>query len=155
MLLHECRGGQAIPDQAAGQPLHGDKAHIRRPAFLHQFQFLGPGQVAEGELKRIIQPGADGLVGHRQAVVSDGDVADLSLALGLQGGVIQAVRSPRTGTEGGVVELIDVDMVSAQGTQAALQVLPEPVRRLGGGFCRQDHPVPHPGKGCAHLLLAV
>ena len=32
------------------------------------------------------------------------------------------------------MELIDVDMVSAQGTQAALQVLPEPVRRLGGGF---------------------
>ena len=94
-------------------------------------------------------------MGHRQAVIGNGDVADLSLAPGLQSGIIQAVRAPWTGTEGGVVELIDVDVVGAQSAQAGLQILPELLRRLCGGFRGQDHPVPHPGKGGAHLLLAV
>ena len=41
-------------------------------------------------------------MGHRQAVIGNGDMADLSLALGLQGGVIQAVRSPGRGQKAGL-----------------------------------------------------
>ena len=94
-------------------------------------------------------------MGHREAVVGDGDVADLALLFSLQSGVIQAVLSVGLGTEGGVVELIDVDVVSLEHAQALLQIFPHAFGGGGTGFGGDVDLVPHAGKGSAHLLLAV
>ena len=155
LCLHEGGRRQPVPDEAAGQGLHGDEAHVRRPALVHQLQLLGTGEVAEGKLEGVVQPGVDGLVGHGQPVVGDGDVPDLPLALGLQGGLVQAVLPAGLGAEGGVVELVDVDIVGPKGAQALLQVLPHPLRRHRRGLGGDDDFVPHAGKGGPHLLLAV
>ena len=94
-------------------------------------------------------------MGHRQPVVGDGNVADFPLLFGLQGGVVQAVLPAGLGTEGGIVELIDVDIVGVQKTQAGLQMLPHSLGGLRAGLGGDDHLVPHTGEGIAHLLLTV
>ena len=76
--------GGGIGDQAAGEGLHGDEAHVLFPAQLHQLQIGLGGQVAEGELEGLIQPGLDGLLRNGKPVVGDADVADLALGLGLK-----------------------------------------------------------------------
>lgn len=83
----------------------------------------GPGQVAVWELERGVQPGVNGLMGHGQPVIGDGDMANLALGLGLQGGIIQAILAAGLGAEGGVMELVNVNVVGAQVPQAGFQVL--------------------------------
>ena len=59
------------------------------------------------------------------------------------------------GDKGGVVELIDVDIVCIQVSQAGLQVLPQLPARLGVGLGGDYHLVPYACEGIAQLLLAV
>ena len=120
---HPGGGGQPASDQATGHSFHGDKAHPDLLALVHQLLFLGPGQVAVWELERGVQPGVNGLMGHGQPVIGDGDMADLALGLGLQGGIIQAILAAGLGAEGGVMELVNVNVVGAQVPQAGFQVL--------------------------------
>ena len=53
------------------------------------------------------------------------------------------------------MELVDVDMIGAQVFQTDLQVLPQLRPRPGVGLGGDDHLVPDPLEGIAHLLLAV
>ncbi len=62
-------------------------------------------------------------MGHGQPVIGDGDMPDLALGLGLQGGIIQAILAAGLGAEGGVMELVNVNVVGAQVPQAGFQVL--------------------------------
>ena len=147
------RGG--IGDQPAGQGFHGDKAHVRLFAGLHQLQLLLPGEVAEGELQRLVQAGLDGLVGHGQPVVGDADMADLTLALCLQRRVVEAALIPGPGTEGRVVELIDIHIVRPQVFEGGLQIPPKALRVLGVRLGGDDDLVPDPVQRLAQLYLAV
>ena len=61
-LLSGGDGGRTL-QQAAGEALHGDEAHVVLPAQLHQLQVLLRGQIAEGELQRLKIAGLNGLVG--------------------------------------------------------------------------------------------
>ena len=152
---HKGGGGYAVPEQAPRHPFHCHKAHACPLAHLHQLLLLGAGEVAVGELEGGIQPGINGLPGHRQAVVGDADVADLALGLGLQSGIVEAVLPAGAGDKGGIVELIDVDIVCIQVSQAGLQVLPQLPARLGVGLGGNYHLVPYAREGIAQLLLAV
>ena len=50
LRLHPCRGRQAVTDEAASHALHGDEAHSRLAAFLHELQLLRARQIAERKL---------------------------------------------------------------------------------------------------------
>ena len=155
LSLHKGGGGIAVLNQAAGHALHGDKAHAGLAALFHQLHLLGTGQVAEGELQGGIQAGVDGLMGHGQTVVGNGDKADLTFLLGLQGGVVQSVLPAGLGAEGGIVELIDVDMVCLQVAQTGLQMGGQLFPGLGVGLGGQVDPVPNIVQSIADFLLAV
>ena len=129
-------GGGTVGDEAAGQALHRDEAHLFLLAEFHKFQFLRAGDVAERELQRLVQTALDGFLRHGQAVVGDADVPDQTLGLRFQRGIVQAGGVSGPGAEGRVVELVDVNVVGAQVFQGGMQILPEILcgfrRRLGG-----------------------
>ena len=148
-------GCGGVGDEPAGKAFHGDEAHVVLSAQVHQVDVPLGGQIAEGELEGLVEAGAHGLLRHAQAVVGDADVADLPLGLGLLHGLIQAGAVPGLGAEGGVVELVEVDVVGFQKAQAGLQVLPEALCGGGGGLSGDEDFLPHVGEGEAHFLLAV
>ena len=92
---------------------------------------------------------------HSKAVVRDRNVANFALLFRLERRVVQAVFSTRLRAEGGIVELIDVDVVGFQRAETGLQILPEALRRLRAGLRRQHDLVAHRRERRADLLLAV
>ena len=88
-------------------------------------------------------------------MVGDADVADLALCLGLQSRLVQACAVTGLGAEGGVVELVDVDVVGLQHLQTVVQMLPEGLRIFGAGLGSDVDVVPHVVEGQADLLLTV
>ena len=92
---------------------------------------------------------------HGKTVVRDRNVANFALLFRLERRVVQAVFSSRLRAEGGIVELIDVDVVGFQRAETGLQILPEALRRLRAGLRRQHDLVAHRRERRADLLLAV
>ena len=127
-----------VGDQPAGERLHADKAHVLRTAQLHQLDLAVGGQVVEGVLQRVEQPGIHGLKGTLQGVVGDADEADLSRLTRLHGSVVQAVFTARDGDEVRVVELIDVDHVGIERLQARLEIAVKGLGGLRGGLGGDD-----------------
>ena len=148
-----CRGAAA--DQSAGHALHGDEAHTGLGAQVHQLLLLGSCQIAVRELERGIEAGFNGLVSNGQTVVADADVADLALTLGLHSRIVKAVRSAGLGAEGGIVELIDIDVIGVQHFETGLQVLPHLLGVGSGGLGGDDHLAAHSREGSPYLCLAV
>ena len=142
-------------NQAAGQRLHADEAHVLFLAQAYQRFFLFTGKVGEGELKRIIQAGKNGFLGHVQTVVGDADMADEALLFGFQHGVVQSDAVAGARHIIGIVELVDIDVIGFEQAQAGVQVLPEFLHRFGMGFGGDDDAFAHVGKRVAHLFLAV
>ena len=142
-------------DEASGEAFHGDEAHVVCLALLDEGQFFVGCQVGEGELEGFVEAAVDGFVRHGEAVVGDADVAHFALLLRLQHGFVEAGAVAGLGAEGGVVELVEVDVVGAQQAQACLEVAPKGVGRGGTGFGADDDAVAAVGEGGAELLLAV
>ena len=88
-------------------------------------------------------------------MIGQADVADHSLFLGLQRGFIQAGAVAGLGAEGGVVELVQVDVLSAQVPEGGVQVLPEILCVLGGGLGSNIDLAADALEGLAQLHLAV
>ena len=165
-LIQPGVAGSGVTEQTTGQALHGDEAHVVLLAQSHQLQILLRCQVAEGKLQRLIEPGLNGLVGHSQTVVGDTDVTDLSLCfelhyivqilgLGLQGRLVEPGTVARLRTEGRIVKLIDINVVSLQHLQTVVQMLPEGLRIPGAGLGGDVDLVPHVVEGQTDLFLAV
>ena len=68
----------------------------------HELLIFLTGQIAERELQHIVKAGFHGLARQRQAVVRDGDEADLSLPLGLLHRLIETRAVSRLGQNGGL-----------------------------------------------------
>ena len=92
---------------------------------------------------------------HGEAVVRDGDVADLALFFRFERRVVKAVLPARLRAEGRIVELIEIDIIGLERAQARLKILPEVLRRLRAGLCRQHDFVAHRRERRADLPLAV
>ena len=92
---------------------------------------------------------------HGEAVVRDRNVANFALLFRLERRVVQAVFSTRLRAEGGIVELIEIDIIGLERAQARFEILPEFLRRLRAGLCRQHDFVAHRRERRADLLLAV
>ena len=106
-------------------------------------------------MQGLVQAGVHDLLRQADAVVGDADVKDLALLLRLQHAFVQAAAVAGSGHEGGVVELIDVDVVRAQIPQAGLQVGPECLRLGGPSLGGNVDFVPQVREGCAQLFLTV
>ena len=88
-------------------------------------------------------------------MVGDADVAYLALFLGLQHGLIKTGAVIGLGTEGRIVELIDIYIVRLKLPQALFKVLPEAFRIGGSGLGADDDAFPCVFKGCTQLFLTV
>ena len=148
-------GSGGMVDEAAGEALHGDEAHVVVFAQVDEVQLFVGCQVGEGELERFVEAAVDGLVGHGEAVVGDADMAHFALFAGLEHGLVEAGAVAGLGTEGGVVELVEVDIVGAEEAEAGVEVAPEAVGGGGAGLGADDDAVAAVGEGGAELLLAV
>ena len=104
----------AVVDQTAGESLHGDETHIVLSAHIHNLDILLGSQVAEGELHGLIEPRLDGLLRHRQPMVGNADVPDLPLLFRLDHGLVEPGPISWFRAEGGIVELIDIDVIRPQ-----------------------------------------
>ena len=154
-LGHERHGGVGVGDEAAGQTLHGDEAHVLLLTDPDQLDILLIAQIAERKLHRLIQAGLCRLQGHVPAVGGDADMADLSLCFRLQHAVIEPGIIAGTIAPFRLVQLIEVQAVRLEISQGGLQVLPELFRGSCVRLRGDEYLVPHAGKGRAQLLLAV
>ena len=155
MLLHKGVAGLRIVQQAAGEALHGDEAHVVLPAQLHQLQVLLRGQIAEGELQRLKIAGLNGLVGHLQPMVGDADVADVALLLGLQCGGKGPVRVMDIRQHRRIVELEQVDVIRPQAAEALLNVGLDRLFVSSAALGGNHHVLPHVVEGLSQFFLAV
>ena len=155
LLCHPGSSREAVANESARHALHGDKAHLLRTAFSDKFHLLLAGKVAERELQGLVKSRVNGLVRHGKAVVRDGDVADLSLLLRLKRRIVKAVLPTRLRAERRIVELIEINIIGLERAQARFEILPEFLRRLRAGLCRQHDFVAHRRERRADLLLAV
>ena len=90
-----------------------------------------------------------------EPVVGKADEADFPLGFGFQHGLIESCAVSGLGAEGGVMELVDVDIVGFQKAQAGFQILPEAFHSSGGGLGGDYDFVPDIGQGQAHFFFAV
>ena len=148
-----CRGG--VVDKSACKGFHTDEADVLLGTLVDERQLLVRSQVGEGKLQRLVQAAVDGLLGHSQAVVGDAYVAHLALLLCLEHSLVQACAVARQGAESGVVELVEVDIVSAQQAQRRFEVLPEAFCGGGTRLGADNHLVATVVEGVAQFLLAV
>ena len=148
-------GGGGMVDESARKAFHGDEADVVFLALLDKGKLFVGCQVGEGELEGFIKAAVDGLLRHGEAVVGDADMADFALLAGLEHGFVKAGAVAGQGTEGGVVELVEVDVVGAQQTETGFEVAPETVDSGGPGLGADDYVVTTVGKGCAEFFLTV
>ncbi len=155
ILQHIGVGSRGVVDKTSCESFHGDKAHVRRLTFFHKLQLLVRGQIAEGELQRVVESAVDGFMCNRQAMIRDTDVADLSLRFRFQHGLIEPASVPRLRTEGDVVELVNIQVISLQIAKRGLQVLPESRCILRTGLGGEINPAATIRKSCTQFLLTV
>ena len=91
-----------------------------------------------------------------KTVVGDSDVPDLACLFCLKHGLIKACAVTGKGTEGRIVELVDVHVISLEHLQCGFYVRPELVSGLSSCLCGDVVAVPRDVLECnADLLLAV
>ena len=132
--------------------------HIRESLPLpksDKVEFLFACEIRERELQSFVKSRFDRFPGNMQAMVGDADVADLALCLGFQHGFVKAGAVSGLGAEGGVVELVDVDVVGLQPLQTGAQMLPEDLRRGGRSLGGEDDVLAHMVQGAAQLSLSL
>ncbi len=106
-------------------------------------------------MQGFVQAGQHGFFCQSQPVIGNADVADHALGLGFHHGFIQAGVISRLGAEGGIVELVNVNIVGLQGFQAGVEILPEILCLQGGGFGGDHNIFPHVVEGITDFGFAV
>ena len=117
--------------------------------------FFFSGQIAEGELERLIETGFRDLEGDVQLMSCPGNMADLSLLFGFQHTLVHTGPIAGPPALGHHMELVYVDIICAQHLQRSVEIFPELLRCLSLGLGRDIDLIPHTGKSLAELLLAV
>lgn len=148
-------GCGGMVDEASGQCFHGYKTYVVGFAFVDESHFLVAGEVGEGELEGLVETAVDSFVGHGKTVVSDADMTYFALLLGLEHGLVEASAVAGFGAEGGIVELVEVNVVGAEEAEAGFEMLPEVFDASGTSLGADNHFVAPVGESGAEFLLAV
>ena len=123
---------------------------------MHKLHILRVREIAERELQHVVEAGLNRLACNGQAVIRQTDEPDFPLPFCLEHRLVKAGAVSRLRAERGIVKLIHINIVRVHQTQARLEILPEPLRRLRRRFCRNvqllAQSVP---EGRANLFLAV
>ena len=155
VLCQPSVGGGGVGDEATAETFHADEAHIRVESALHDVDVGLRGQVAEGVLEGFVEAAFDGFHGHALTVVGDADMQHFALTHSLFHCLVESAAVAGFGAEREVVELVEVDMVSAQQAQAGFEVFAETLGGCGTCFGANYHLVAAAFEGDAELLLAV
>ena len=155
VLIQEGVGQGGVVDQATGQCLHADKAHVVFAGSFHNGGIFVGRQIGKRILQGIVDPFLNRLHGHMLTVVADTDEPHLPLPLGNLHGVIQPHLVTRFGTIAGIMELIDVKVIRLQIVQGSVEILPKLLHRSGTRLGGNHDLVAAMRESLADLHLAV